>query len=166
MVDLIERFGDAEKMPVSGSFELEQHTLGATMRASIDVPVPSRVIWTTRVPRHAILNAHGGVLPSNGPAIVRFRIGVSDHRIYEGLFERTLTVAPGAGSGWTAIAVDLSAYAGRKWSLFYRPDRVAWRLVLSADRIQGAGIRAVWGEPGIDTDLESARRFRRSLAAR
>jgi hypothetical protein len=118
-VDLIKRFGDAEKRPVSGSFELAQHTLSGTMRASIDVPVPSRII--------------------------------------EALFDRTVTVAPGADTAWSPVSVDLSAYAGRKWSIFYQPDRVEWRLVLSTDKIQGAGVRAVWGEPGIDTDVESAR---------
>jgi len=156
-VDLIKRFGDAEKRPVSGSFELAQHTLSGTMRASIDVPVPSRIIWSTHVPRKATLNLDAAVLPSRSPAVVRFRIGVSDHRIYEALFDRTVTVAPGADTAWSPVSVDLSAYAGRKWSIFYQPDRVEWRLVLSTDKIQGAGVRAVWGEPGIDTDVKSAR---------
>lgn len=159
MIDLIRSFGDAEKRPVSGLFVLDQHTLSRTMRASIGVPVPSRVIWTTPVPRKATLNLLAGVAASDSPSAVRFRIGVSDHRVYEALFERTLTADRGADSGWAHVAVDLSPYAGRQWSIFYRPDRVEWRLVLSTDAIEGTGTRAVWGEPGIDTDLGSARRF-------
>lgn len=159
MIDLIRSFGDAEKRPVSGSFVLDQHTLSGTMRASIGVPVPSRVIWTTPVPRKATLNVLAGVAASDSPSVVRFRVGISDHRVYEALVERTISAVGGADSGWSSVAVDLSAYAGRKWSIFYRPDRVEWRLVLSTDAIEGTGTRAVWGEPGIDTDLRSARQF-------
>jgi hypothetical protein len=111
------------------------------------------------VPRKATLNVLAGVAASDSPSVVRFRIGISDHRIYEALFERTITIGRGADSGWSPVAVDLSPYAGRKWSIFYRPDRVEWRLVLNTDAIEGTGTRAVWGEPGIDTDLRSARQF-------
>jgi hypothetical protein len=136
------------------------------MRASIVVPVPSRVIWTTPVPRRATLRVMAGVLPSDPPAVVRFRAGVSDHRIYEGLAELTVPTRAGAGSGWVPMDVDLSAYAGRKWSIFYRPDTLVWRLVLSTDAIDGEGVRALWGEPAIEADLGAARHFVKYRLAR
>jgi hypothetical protein len=70
---------------------------------------------------------------------------VSDARIYEGLAEATLT----PGSGWSTITADLSAYAGWKFSVFYRPERLAWRVNLSADAIAGAPAQVAWGSPEI-----------------
>lgn len=159
VVDFVRRFGHAETRPVSGQFRLAQHTLEGTVRASIDVPVPSRAIWTLPIPRRATLNTRVGVLPPAGHAVVRFRIGVSDDRIYEELASQRVPAGAGWNGGWTAMAVDLSAYAGWKWSLFYRPESRDWRIVLSADAMEGAGVRAVWGEPGIDTGVAEARRF-------
>jgi hypothetical protein len=96
------------------------------------------------------------------PAPTRFRIGVSDDRIYEALVDRTLTSAD--AHEWTDIQADLSAYAGWKWSLFYRPERQRWRLVLSTDVVTGPPSQAVWGAPGIDADVESAKEYRARLA--
>ena len=86
-------------------------------------------------------------------------MGVSDDRIYEGL----ASVQSNPGSGWTAIQADLSPYAGWKWSLFYRPERHLWRLVLSADAAGGTPATAVWGNPEIVSDLAAAREFARRI---
>jgi hypothetical protein len=66
--------------------------------------------------------------------------------------------APGARE-WTDLRVDLSAYAGWKWSLFYRPDRIVWRLVLAADAVDNGTATVLWGEPRVETDTESAREY-------
>ena len=50
---------------------------------------------------------------------------------------------------WTPIDVDLSAYAGRKLSIFYRPDRVLWHFILNADAVGGAPGSIAWGDPEI-----------------
>ena len=76
--------------------------------------------------------------------------------IYEPLTQ--VVLSPDA-RGWTDLRADLSAYAGRKWSLFYRPDRIVWRLVLAADAIDTAPATVLWGEPQIETDTESAREY-------
>jgi hypothetical protein len=51
------------------------------------------------------------------------------------------------------------AYAGWKWSLFYRPDRIVWRLVLAADAVDNAPPTVLWGEPQVETDMSSAREY-------
>jgi hypothetical protein len=111
------------------------------------------------LPRRGVLRAFvalGEAPPGIVAAPVRFRIGVSDDRIYEGLLERIL--APG-GRSWTELRVDLSAYAGWKWSLFYRPESMTWRVVLAADATGVAPAAVFWGSPEIVTDTQSAREY-------
>ncbi len=114
-------------------------------------------MWPLTIPQRAVLRAFVAAehkAPDGPAAPVRLRIGISDHRIYEGLVDAI--VAPGE-SRWTELRADLSAYAGWKWSLFYRPDRVTWRIVLAADAMGTGRSRAVWGTPQILADSESAR---------
>lgn len=155
VIDLIRQFAHAETRPLTGSFQIAEHTFGGRSHTSLVVPVPSRVIWTTALPERAALRVAVAV-PQAGA--VSFRIGVSDDRIYEMLVERTVRSAESASTGWTSLEADLSLYAGRKPSLFYRPAGRRWRLVLSADSVEGSP-PAVWGAPGVDTDSGAARRF-------
>ena len=91
------------------------------------------------MPHHARFHAEAAALG----APVRARVGISDDRTYEGLGQFTLQPS----AAWTAVDIDLSAYAGWKPSLFYRPDRVRWRFVLSADAIAGVPASIAWGLP-------------------
>lgn len=143
-----------------GRFELTQHTFGADTRAILLVPVPSRVVWKVRIPRSATLQVSPGFATPAVRGTVRFRIGVSDDRIYEGLAETAL--GPGVRAPHP-MTVDLSAYAGRKWSLFYRPEERPWRVVLSADYVDGDVTEALWLEPRIAAGADDARRFRAQL---
>lgn len=141
-------------------FQVADHKSGGDVpRPSIVVPVPSRVTWTLPLPRRGVLHMFVALAdgPSGRPAsAVRFRLGISDHRIFESLGDITLTPDR---RGWYALRSDLSAYAGWKWSLFYRPDRITWNVVLAADAIEGAPSSAVWGSPEILTDTEAAREY-------
>jgi hypothetical protein len=158
-IDLIRQFAHAETRPLAGSFQIAEHTFGGRAHTSLVVPVPSRVIWVTTLPERAWLHVAVAVAPqAAGPAVVTFRIGISDDRIYDRLIERTISSAGTTSGGWTDLAADLSLYAGRKLSLFYRPHGRKWRVVFSSDRNEGAAA-AVWGAPGIDTDSAAARRF-------
>jgi hypothetical protein len=160
-IDLIKVLDHAELRPSSASFQLAEHTFAGQPRASIVVPVPSRITWPTAIPRRATLGLDAAAVPrGGGVAAVRVRIGISDDRVYEALAERTILTDTAA---WTPIAVDLSPYAGRKFSLFYQPDGRTWRLVLAADVAEGAA-DLYWGNPGIDTDAAAARDFTRSRA--
>jgi hypothetical protein len=87
---------------------------------------------------------------------VRLRVGVSDDRIYERLTDVVLTAGQ---RGWVDVRTDLSAYAGWKWSFFYHPERVMWRVVLAADAIDGIPATAVWGSPEIVTDRDGAKEY-------
>ena len=157
VVDLIGKFRLAEARPAGAAFGPAQHTLGGRVRATLEVPVPSRIIWTIPVPRRGRLVLTPALASSPLPSVVRFRAGVSDNRIYEGLAETTLRAADdGIGTRWE---IDLSDYAGLKWSLFYQPDRLAWRLVLNTELLEGAPTRALWIEPGIYTDVPAARHY-------
>lgn len=149
IVDLIGELNHAEKRPAE-AFTLSDRR---GVRA-IAGPAPGRIIWTLPIPRRAVFRA---VTSVDGSAATRFRVGVSDDRIYEGL----AAVQSSPGSGWTPIEADLSAYAGWKWSLFYQPEHRSWRLVLSADTVGGTPATAVWGNPEIVSDLAAAREYAR-----
>jgi len=156
-VDLIGKFRLAEARPAAAVFGLAQHTLGGRVRATLEVPVPSRIIWTIPVPRRGRLVLTPALAFSTSPSTVRFRAGVSDNRIYEGLADTTLRTGDGTvGTEWD---IDLSDYAGLKWSLFYQPDRRVWRLVLNTELLEGEPARALWIEPGIYTDVSAARHY-------
>jgi hypothetical protein len=157
VIDLLREMDRAEKRPPNG-FEVVAHAAGDRVRAAIVVAVPSRLTIPLRVPHRGALRASVALHSADPAAAVRFRVGVSDDRIYEALGQ---TVVTGAERGWVDLRADLSAYAGFKWSLFYRPDRVTWRLVLATDPVAGAPTRGVWGAPEIVADEASARAYAR-----
>ena len=155
VVDLLRELERAEKQP-PGGFALVAHADDEVVRAAVAVPVPSRVTVPIPLPRRGVLRASLALDADAPAAAVRFRVGVSDDRIFEGLDAVTVT---GDRQGWVELRTDLSAYAGFKWSLFYRPDRVTWRLVLATDAVGSAPARGIWGTPEIVTDSASAREY-------
>lgn len=155
VVNVIREIDRAEKRPPAG-FEIVTREIDGNARPSIVVPVPSRLTIPLPLPRHGRLSAFAAIDPDSPQVPVRMRIGISDDRVYEGLTATSLL--PGEHR-WVALGTDLSAYAGWKWSLFYRPERVMWRLVLAADAIGGAPTRALWGSPEIVTDPRSAKEY-------
>jgi hypothetical protein len=156
VVDLIREFERAEKRPVAG-FEITSYSADGIIRPSIVMPVPSRVIWSLPLPRHGRFRAFLALSgPGNPAAAIRFRLGISDFRIYEGLAQHTITAER---PGWAEFRTDLSAYAGFKWSLFYRPDYVTWRVVLATDVVGDVPATAVWGSPEIVTNVADAKEY-------
>ena len=158
VVDLIREVDRADKRPAGGFAIAVQHVDGVA-RPAIVAQVPSRLTLALPLPRHGVF--HAFVTLADGPpgsiaAPVRLRVGVSDHRIYEAVTE--LILAPGTRT-WIDFRADLSAYAGWKWSLFYRPDRITWRVVLAADAIEHVPATVLWGAPEIITDASSAREY-------
>ena len=157
-VNLLREFDAAEKRPPAG-FQIADREIGGVSRPSLIAPVPSRLTMPLPLPRRGVLRAFAALAPPSpdrAPVSVRLRVGVSDDRIYERLTDVILT--PGQ-RGWVDVRTDLSAYAGWKWSLFYRPERVMWRVVLAADAIDGIPTTAVWGSPEIVTDRDGAKEY-------
>src|SRR5687767_9698012 len=157
-VDLVREFDRAERRPAA-VFRVTDHRVGDLAQPSIVAPVPSRMTWSLPLPERGVFRASVALSdPPDGasPAAVRLRVGVSDHRIFEGL--GAVTLEPGARR-WVDLRADLSAYAGWKWSLFYRPHRQTWRLNLAADATGGEPAVVVWGSPSIVTDSGSAREY-------
>jgi hypothetical protein len=158
VVDLIRCFERADKRPDTG-FTMTTYSAGGATHPSIVATVPSRFTCAFPMPRRARFHAYMALASQSGGApagSARVRIGISDDRIYEHLTERILT--PG-DPRWIDLSADLSAYAGWKWSLFYRPDRMTWRLVLATDSIDGTPSKVVWGLPQILSDGASAREY-------
>jgi hypothetical protein len=145
-VDFIKEAHRAEQRP--RAYTVAYWSAAGTMRPALVGPSPGRLIWTLPMPRAARFDAE--VAAAGAP--VRARVGVSDARVYELLGAATLS----PGAPWTPLTADLSAYAGWKLSLFYRPDRVQWRLVLSADAIAGTPGTVAWGSPQILASTRNA----------
>ena len=158
-VDLLRTFPDAEKRPAGGAFAVQEHTFGEESRASLIVPANSRLVWTTYLPHRATLELQAAVPDAPGPASIEFRIGISDDRIYNTLAETIVSSSDTAARGWTPVTADLSFYAGRKISLFYRPDEQRWRIIIATRAISGSPAVAYIGEPGIRTDNRGAREY-------
>jgi hypothetical protein len=157
-VDLIRELDHAEQRPPHG-FAVAEHRLDGVVRPVIVAVVPSRLTLPLPLPRHGVFRALVALSdppPGVRAAAVRLRVGVSDHRIYEGVTEAIL---PPGEQTWMDIRADLSAYAGWKWSLFYRPDRTTWRVVLAADATDNVPATVFWGMPEIITDTMSAREY-------
>lgn len=156
-MDLIKEFDRADKRPAA-DFAIADHLAGGARRPSIVAPAPGRITWSLPVPRRGVLRV---TIVALTPTPVRVRIGVSDARIYEGVAETVVTDT----SNWSALAADLSAYAGWKFSLFYQPERHPWLVNVSTDAIGGVPGRVALGTPEIVTDrdgaLEYAKRKRR-----
>lgn len=156
VIDLAREFDRAEKRPPVG-FKITAYAADGVVRPSIVIPVPSRVTWAFPLPRRGQFRAFVALPDRDNPAAaIRFRFGVSDHRIYEGLAEQTVSAAQ---PGWVSLGVDLSAYAGFKWSLFYRPDDVTWRVVLATDVAGEGATAAAWGSAEIVTDSRGAKEY-------
>lgn len=147
VVDFIKEFRHADGRP-AGSFAIADHLVAGTPMPAIVGPAPSRIIWVLPIPRSSTFRAR--IAASRAP--VRVRVGVSDARIYEQLAE--VTVQPGAG--WVPLEADLSAYAGWKFSLFYRPDSRQWRLNLSVDAPEGRPGEVALGSPQIVASRSNA----------
>ena len=161
-VDLLRQFDHADRRPPQGTFEVKEHTLAGTRRATLVVPADSRITWTVFVPHRAHLEAYVA-FPSDASGAVAVRVGVSDNRIYNTISETTVATTDGGGKQWIPISADLSLYAGRKWSLFYRPDETKWRIILATHVLSGAIPSVYLGSLALVTDTAGAREYLRRL---
>ena len=68
-----------------------------------------------------------------------------------------------AATGWVPVSADLSFYAGRKFSLFYRPDSHKWQIIVGTHVVEGNPGFLVIGDPAIETDTHAARVYMQRL---
>ena len=105
---------------------------------------PSRVTWTLQFRERAELTAEVALTADPGAPAgdgVTLRIGISDNRSYDELLRLRLDKpAPGTAPAWHPILLDLTAFSGWKWSLFYQPSRRQWKLILNADATPGGAV--------------------------
>lgn len=154
-VDLAATFATAVRRPASGAFDVRPVQIDGESRLAIAVPAASRITWRMNLPDSARLQtwmaAESACPPTPGGA-VDFRIGISDERTYEQLLVRTISATSTAA--WQPATIDLAAYSGFHWSLFYRPREIAWTLVLNTRPIGATSApctpRPLWGAPAID----------------
>jgi hypothetical protein len=154
-VDLAASFANAVHRPANGTFELRTAQIDGQDRPAIAVPAASRISWRLKLPDRARFHtwiAAESTCPSKPAAAVDFRVGISDERSYDELVARTISTTPSAT--WESAAVDLSAYSGFHWSLFYRPWDIAWWVVLNTRPIGRTDAecapRPLWGGPAIE----------------
>jgi hypothetical protein len=158
VVNLARETDNADKRPPR-AFALTEFQHDGVSRPAIAAAVPSRLTVRLPLPRHGVFHAFVALAQAPGGSHAggaRLRVGVSDDRTYEGLTQLLLDPTV---HDWMELRADLSAYAGWKWSLFYRPDRITWRLVLAADAVDNGTATVLWGEPRVETDTESAREY-------
>lgn len=107
------------------------------------ITAPARLTWPVRFGEHADLDASVALVPgaAASTAGVTVRIGITDARTFDELWRLPLTAASGTGSlAWQPIRIDLGAYFGWKFSLFYRPSRLNWNIVLGVDATPGGTV--------------------------
>jgi len=106
------------------------------------MPAPSRVTWPVQLTERAELTARVAVV-GDADQGVTLRIGISDKRNYDELTRIKIGTTGTTGTTgtktlvWRPIRVDLSAFSGWRFSLFYHPDRKTWNLILNADATPG-----------------------------
>lgn len=104
-VDLIAQLQTAEKRPASGTFEVVDAELNGEKRRAIYTVPESRITWKVRVPDDAWLRVMVGMKPDSytteGDGVL-FRVGVSDGRGYEPLFQQHVNpfTSTGTASGF------------------------------------------------------------------
>ena len=145
-VDLIESLPAAERraaLPVDTAIRVDIVGPAGDIRPSIVTQAPARVIWSTRLPSRARLETAVILLADDGHGATA-RIGISDDRRYDELASIALDGAA-LPRTWRTVTIDLGAYSGWQWSLFYRPWERTWRLVFNADGPGGAHV--AWARP-------------------
>jgi hypothetical protein len=149
-IDLVAALPTAERRALGPADAAIRATMVA--RDQVDQPAlvtdaPARVIFPVKMPARARFRAAVSLQSPASPAVT-IRMGIADDRRYDELLRVNVEPAAPGTDGWTPIDVDLGAYSGWQWSLFYRPSRITWRLVLNADATPGGSI--VWLRPTIE----------------
>ena len=149
-IDLVAALPTAERRALAAPDTAIRATV--VTRDRLDQPAlvtaaPARVIFPVNMPARGRFRTAVALQSSAGTGVT-IRVGIADSRSYDELLRvRVEPAAPGADP-WRTIDVNLGAYSGWQWSLFYRPSRITWKLILNADATPGGSV--VWLNPLID----------------
>jgi hypothetical protein len=151
-IDLLAELPHAERRAVGAP---DQSIRADVVRSADEVlpalvmDAPSRVIYQVRMPTRArFVSKVTLVATPQGVGAVTARLGLSTNRRYEEIFRLSLTQGPDQSSRWIPVNVDLSEYSGWHWSVFYRPSRWTWNLILNADATPGGSL--AWARPLVE----------------
>lgn len=144
---------------------MKEHTFAGVPRATLVVPGDSRINWRAYVPHRGRLQVYVA-FPPDASGSVAVRVGITDGRIYNTVTETTIATADAHAKGWIPFDADLSLYAGRKWSLFYRPDGTRWGIILGTHVVTGSVANVYLGAPVVVTDVDGAREYVRRQVER
>jgi hypothetical protein len=158
-IELLDTLDRAERRPVGAAFPVTPVTVHGESHRAVLVPGGSRITWEVRLPRRAVLHVLVGLKEEawsiEGDGVL-FRIGIGEGRIpYEELVNRVVNpYGRSEDRRWIPLTVDLGPYSGFKWSLFYHPGQLLWRLVFNTNAglpgsVDTRGDMPVWGEPRI-----------------
>ena len=151
VVDFVKEFDRAERRPADGY----RMTSESVARSSGHPSTDPRLDVSSGRCRYPTAARFVRSSPVSGGAPVRFRVGVSDERIYEELAEVTVAAGIAAGRRWTPIS--------RLRGLEVEPILSAGPRRVAGDpqrRRRGRGAeRVVWGSLQITTDPSSAREY-------
>jgi hypothetical protein len=148
-IDLVAALSTAERRALhdpDAAIRSEFLQVGANRLPAIVTEAPARIIFPVRMPAPARFLARVALQPESSGATVR--VGIADDRSYDELVRLALAHQPNGATAWQSVDVDLAAYSGWRWSLFYHPARRTWKLVLNADATPGGTV--VWLQPTID----------------
>lgn len=132
-------FLDGARKQPEGAVRKESLTIAGVWMPVLLMPAPSRVTWPVRFAERVELDAALALTPggAGAPAGVTLRIGLSDDRWYNEVLRVRIDPAADGAETWRPIHVDLTPFSGWKWSLFYRPSRIAWKLIVNAEGAPG-----------------------------
>lgn len=151
-IDLLNDLSRAERRappPSDRSIRADFVHVRSDVAPALLMTAPARVLYPVRMPARARFVADVGLVdPVPETAGVVVRVGLSDGRRYEEVFRAVLDHASHGRTPWAQVAIDLSAYSGWQFSVFYQPSRRDWQLVLNADSAPGGTV--AWVRPTIE----------------
>ena len=154
--NLIDSLAEAERRPSTAVFDVGPVTINGESIRAVSTPAASRITWELRLPDRARLEIAVALKPESWNVAgdgVLFRVGIAEGRTHEDIVTRVVNpYGRPEERRWLPISVDLGAHSGFKWSLFYHPRLMLWRIVLNTSAAnpvssEQRGYVPLWGEP-------------------
>jgi hypothetical protein len=154
--ELIDSLEKAERRPSAAVFDVAPVTINGESIRAIATPAASRITWELRLPDRARLEIAIALKPEAWTVAgdgVLFRVGIAEGRTHEDVVTRVVNpFGRPEDRRWIPLTVDLGGHSGFRWSLFYHPRLLLWRIVLNTSAANPAGTEhlgdmPLWGEP-------------------